>query len=67
MFSLNLVCLRLRSNFAVLIVFINILPDFNLANTRCVSDRTLDNIGSTDFHPQRVRFEGDSRGCCAYL
>lgn len=43
----------------------NILQ-LNLANTRCISDRTLDNIGPTDFHPQRVRFERDSRGRCTY-
>lgn len=45
----------------------NILFDLNLANTRRVSDRTLDNVGPTNFHPQRVRFERDSRGRCTYI
>lgn len=46
---------------------LNILLNLNLANTGCISDRTLHNIGSTDLHPQRVRFERDSGGRCTYL
>lgn len=50
-----------------MLITFNILRDLNLANTRRVSDRTLDDVGSADFHPQCVRSERDSRRCCAYL
>lgn len=65
-FSLNFV-LEAAFSKIILSTAFNILFDLNLANTRRVSDGTLDNVGPTNFHPQRVRFERDSRGRCTYI
>lgn len=59
--------IRYIKNVAVPMTCLTFFVNLNLANTGRVSDRTLDDVGPADLHPQRVRSEGDSRGCCTYF